>query len=139
MDKKIDLALMNAGGARDTTRFHAIDLDQEVEYTPDSTSVGDNITLLGFSGGLTLGYDDVRQQIVLRGPQGDVISPPSIYHIEYDMNVEHGSSGAPVFNSAGKVIAINYMLRGTSRYGILSKYIRDLLENRNTELISSGN
>ena len=68
--------------------------------------IGDSVRMVGYP------ERAGAQQIVLQFPSGDItnIQTPPLpdgYGISYDMTTVGGMSGAPVFNSAGKVIAVH--------------------------------
>lgn len=130
--KEVDLALLKTT-AIDTTKFHLIDLNTEVEYTPDSTHVGNPAHLIGFSGGLIYAYDQYQKAIQRTFQNGIISQPSSLFSLFYSIDTQSGASGSPVFNSHGDLIAVHYAGRGGAGYGILSKYIRDLITLKDIE------
>jgi len=134
-EPEIDLALLRSLSPIDTSRYHLINYNTEVEFESDSTKVANPVYLIGFSGGLVNSYAKYRDEINRIFQPGHVSSEPNNYYIEYGMNgVNRGSSGSPVFNSKGRLVAINS--RGVSNVtgqGVHARYLHKLVTGQNTD------
>lgn len=131
---EIDLALLRTMIPVDTGHYHLIN-NSEIEWESDSINTGGAAYLIGFSGGLMNSYTRYKDEIRRIFQPGSFSSEPDKYNVQYSMNgIQKGSSGSPVFNAKGKVIAINYRgLQNVSGEGILARYLRTLTSGYGTE------
>lgn len=131
-EQEVDLALLRVDVG--SSNYKMINPDTEIETNPDSLQ-GTNVVLLGYSGGLMVGYDNIKRKVRRTIQEGIISDDPSTYEIRYGIDTEGGSSGAPVFNKEQKIIAVHFAGRKSSGYGIPAKYIQDLLKHENVEEI----
>ena len=104
----VDLFLLR-GLRIDESRYHFISVNEEVEYYPTSNLEDlDEVLLIGFSGGVNIitTFDAFDKVITSESISGK-ISKITDQNISYDIGCLAGSSGSPVFNLDGKLIAIN--------------------------------
>jgi S1-C subfamily serine protease len=131
---EIDLALLRTLSDVDASKFYLINPVTEIETHPDSIKVPSDVYLIGFPGGLFLSYIKDKDNINRISLPGNISSDPGQYSVKYSMNGNtFGASGAPVFNSNGKLIAINY--RGQpniSGEGVLTEFLDELLRRNET-------
>ena len=85
--------------------------------------------MIGFNLGpqLALTKEGIKAQIT----KGEVTQDTDEDHFMYSIPSLHGSSGAPVINSRGKLVAVNYAgLSQTQNFnfGIKSEHLKKLLE-----------
>ena len=93
----------------DESKHHFISVTEEIEYYPSSNLEElDEVLLIGFSEKI-----DIRNKF---GEVNSFVTPESIsgklikindQRIDYNLDCLSGSSGSPVFNKEGKLIAIN--------------------------------
>lgn len=96
-----------------------------------------DITVLGYNAGIQLA--DIKNGIHPQPQQGKVTMKNEKYRIGYNASTLGGSSGAPVLNKKGQLVAINNSgLVNTQGYnfGVRTKYLYELLQevlgNKNT-------
>jgi S1-C subfamily serine protease len=95
---------------------------------------GSEIFMIGYPGGLSFAttrkalYREIENTL----SNGIISKTTDKYNIQYTLSTGSGSSGSPVFNQEGKVIAVNYAVSDIQgaliNYGIKSGYISDLLD-----------
>ena len=90
---------------------------------------GETLYMIGFNLGpqLALTKEGIKAQIT----KGEVTQDTDEDHFMYSIPSLHGSSGAPVINSRGKLVAVNYAgLSQTQNFnfGIKSEHLKKLLE-----------
>lgn len=88
-----------------------------------------DITVLGYNAGLTLA--DIKHGIHPQPQAGKVTIRTDEFRIGYNANTLGGSSGSPVFNKKGQLVAVNNSgLAGAQgyAYGIRTKYLKELLD-----------
>lgn len=134
-ESEVDLALLRVGNITNGAQYKLIEPTTEIKTTPDSLQ-GSPVVLLGYSGGLTVGYDNIRRKVNRTIQQGLISDSPSTYAIRYGIDTEGGSSGSPVFNDEEKLVAIHFAGRKNSGFGIPARYVTDLLKHENVVDIS---
>lgn len=88
-----------------------------------------DITVLGYNKGLQLA--DIKNGIHPQPQPGKVTIKNEEYRIGYNASTLGGSSGSPVLNKEGQLVAVNNSgLADTQgfNYGIRTKYLRELVE-----------
>lgn len=88
-----------------------------------------DITVLGYNAGIQLA--DIKNGIHPQPQRGKVTMKNEKYRIGYNASTLGGSSGAPVLNKKGQLVAINNSgLVNTQGYnfGVRTKYLYDLLQ-----------
>lgn len=99
-------------------------MDQEI---PDSY----DITVLGYNAGPGLQVLKHQDAIKPQAQHGKISNLSQKYRIGYDAPTLGGSSGSPVVNNQGELIAINNSgIQGTQgfNYGVRTKYLKELLD-----------
>lgn len=86
------------------------------------------ITVLGYNLGVELA--DIKNGIHPQAQTGKIISKNDKFNIGYSANVFPGSSGSPVYNKKGQLIAVNNsgFSQKAFAYGIRTKYLKELLD-----------
>lgn len=93
-----------------------------------SLPVGEKVFMIGFNNGLELGQttEGLKAQLT----QGEISQEAGQYRVLYSIPALKGSSGSPVIDQWGNLIAINYAGISSTQsfnYGILAKYLKDLI------------
>lgn len=99
-------------------------MDQEV---PDNY----DITVLGYNAGPGLQVLKHQDAIKPQAQHGKISNLSQKYRIGYDAPTLGGSSGSPVVNNKGELIAINNSgIQGTQgfNYGVRTKYLKELVD-----------
>ncbi|MFW5807653.1 MAG: S1 family peptidase [Spirochaetota bacterium] len=132
-DPDVDLALIQMQARTLPPHTGFIRESSLVKHTHDFKK-GSDIYMIGFPGGLSFAttrktlYREIENTL----SSGIISKISDKYNIQYTLSTGSGSSGSPVFNQHGKVIAVNYAvsdLQGALiNYGIKSGYIHDMLE-----------
>lgn len=89
------------------------------------------VTMMGYNMGplMSLTEDGMKIQVY----SGTISQNTDKYQIMYSIPSEHGSSGSPVVNERGELVAINYAgYNGTQSFnlGIRVQYLKELLEKK---------
>jgi len=139
-DKKIDLALIQTNdkmlpvGVGDVT-----DLLKENDDEHYGSTLQDNDTLKVTTPLYLIGYNygpdiaKTAQGIKVQLGQGEVTQESDQYRVLYSIPTLPGSSGSPVFNNKGKIVAINfsgYLIKENFNYGVLSSNLKDMVDKR---------
>ena len=99
-------------------------MDQEV---PDNY----DITVLGYNAGPGLQVLKHQDAIKPQAQHGKISNLSQKYRIGYDAPTLGGSSGSPVVNNQGELVAINNSgIQGTQgfSYGVRTKYLKELID-----------
>jgi S1-C subfamily serine protease len=101
----------------------------------DTLKVSTPLYLIGYNYGPEIANTTDGRKVQLT--KGEVTQENDKYRVLYSIPALPGSSGSPVFNSYGKVVAIHYcglQNNNSFNYGILSYYLRDMMNSsRNLE------
>ncbi len=131
----VDLALLKCNENSNIKNYTQIDLNAVLNTTQQATTDGEEVFILGFSGGFQNTYDSklkVIERLLNYGP----VSNRSRYRMNYNMSNARGSSGSPIFNSCGELVAVHYAsssTQETNQYGILSEFIVEMFNEENFE------
>lgn len=104
------------------------DTKEENGNTKKDVKVGKKLYMIGYNLGPTLALTD--QGVKAQVTSGEVSQNTDDSKIMYTIPTLNGSSGSPVINQYGKLVAINFAgLKGTQNfnYGIKAKHLKKLL------------
>lgn len=126
-----DLAIIQIKKKQDIPKeafiFNVPEKDLMDEKIPDNYE----ITVLGYNAGTRL--QDMKSQngIKPQAQHGKVSKNDHKYQIQYDAPTIGGSSGSPVINKQGQLVAINNAGVGGTQgfnFGVRTKYLKELLD-----------
>lgn len=138
-DRKVDLAIIQMDSGKTPAGVGAItDLiinNDEDHYgttlkNNDVLKVTTPLYLIGFNYGEEIANtsDGIKVQL----SKGEVTQESDQYRVLYSVPMLPGSSGSPVFNKKGQIVAINYCgytSKDNFNYGILSSHLRYMIEH----------
>lgn len=96
----------------------------------DNLAIGDALYMIGYNAGVELGY--TKKGILSQLTKGAVTQHPDGERVLYDIATVQGSSGSPVLNAKGELVAVNFAKYARSdnfNLGIPLKAIRAFLRN----------
>lgn len=111
--------------------LYFIDLKNDLNTDMACISIGDETTILGYSGGITSGYSYEKGDIDYQISKGNISKAPSNFEITYNILTTGGSSGSPIFNESGKLIAIHYAKQELKGLGIPINFLLDVINHNN--------
>jgi S1-C subfamily serine protease len=125
-DDNIDLAIIQTKDKRLPTDVNEpISLDDIT--SSGQVKVGEDVALMGYNWGPLIANSDKGLRV--QKTDGKISQESDGIRVLYSIPSLAGSSGSPVFNKAGKLVAINYAGYSTTQsfnYGILAKYLKSL-------------
>jgi pSer/pThr/pTyr-binding forkhead associated (FHA) protein len=136
-DQSIDIAVLSC--QLDQNDRYYISLTNDFENDLNKVEVGDETTILGYSGGMASGFEIDKSIIEYQTSSRSISKTPSEFNITYDIPTSGGSSGSPIFDEYGKVIAIHYARQGVKGLGVPIKHLKSVLEFDNTAKKGSNN
>lgn len=91
-----------------------------------------DITVLGYNAGFGLQDMDLQDGIKPQAQHGKITNRSEKYRVGYDAPIYHGSSGSPVINKRGQLVAVNnsgVSITQGFNYGVRTKYLKELLDD----------
>lgn len=130
--KENDVAIIQIKKKQDVPKdafiFTVPEKDLMDEKIPDDYE----ITVLGYNAGVNLQDMKLLEGLKPQAQHGKITRNSEKYRIQYDAPTLGGSSGSPVINKQGQLVAINNSgIGGTQgfNYGVRTKYLKELLDN----------
>lgn len=125
-DKDVDLALLQLTSG--TTPENAYVFDAFA--AEDDLAIGDPLYMIGYNAGVEISY--TKKGILSQLTKGAITQKPDGERVLYDIATVQGSSGSPVLNAKGELVAVNFAKYARSdnfNLGIPLKVIRKFLTN----------
>ena len=97
---------------------------------PDEIHEGDDVLIVSFPRADERATDNADKKLKASFLPGKVSQIKDQYDVQYNSFTEHGTSGAPVFNQRGQLIAVNWGSRGEGNnydLGTIATHLRALL------------
>ena len=111
--------------------LYYIDLKSDVNTDMNCINIGDDTAILGYSGGITSGYSYEKGDIDYQMSRGTISKAPSNFEVTYDIPTLGGSSGSPIFDDNGKLIAIHFAKQQLKGLGVPIKFLLDVINFNN--------
>jgi S1-C subfamily serine protease len=80
---------------------------KKIDWTGNGANQGEPAALIGFPYGVSLAFDDTSSNIVRTSMSAGIFSKVSSDRIQFDGFTVGGSSGSPIFNATGEVVAVH--------------------------------
>jgi pSer/pThr/pTyr-binding forkhead associated (FHA) protein/S1-C subfamily serine protease len=80
---------------------------KKVDWNASGANQGEAAALIGFPYGVELAFDDTASQVVRTSMSAGIFSKVAPDRIQFDGFTVGGSSGSPIFNAAGEVVAVH--------------------------------
>ena len=125
-DEAVDIAVLVTNV--DVSVEDYLDLDKTSNTNLEIVEVGDQTTILGYSGGLITGFEVDNGLLDYQVADGKISKGPTRFNIVYNATTSGGSSGSPVFDENGKLIAVHYAAQGLKGLGIPVQHVFDVLD-----------
>jgi serine protease Do len=122
----IDLAVIQTNDKKTPSEAGSVVDISSVETAP--LKVGDDVTMIGYNMGPQLANS--KNGLMVQKTDGKISQESNDNRVLYSIPSLHGSSGSPVFNSNGKLVAVNYAgldITQSFNYGILAKHLKTVL------------
>lgn len=126
-----DLAIIQIKKKQDIPSDAFIFTIPEVDIMDGDIPDNYEVTVLGYNAGGELQDMDLQEGIKPQAQHGKVTDRSKKYRIGYDAPTLGGSSGSPVVNNNGELVAINNSGLSTTQgfnYGVRTKHLKELLE-----------
>lgn len=126
-----DLAVVQISKKQDIPTDAFVFTVPEVDLMDQDVPDNYEITVLGYNAGPGLQVLKHQDAIKPQAQHGKISNLSQKYRIGYDAPTLGGSSGSPVVNNQGELIAINNSgIQGTQgfNYGVRTKYLKELLD-----------
>lgn len=129
--KENDLAIIQIKKKQDIPTDAFIYTVPEKDLMDDKIPDDYEITVLGYNAGDDLQDMKLQEGIKPQAQHGKITNTSEKYRIGYDAPTIGGSSGSPVINKQGQLVAINNSGVGGTQgfnYGVRTKYLKELLD-----------
>lgn len=133
-----DLAIIQIKKKQDIPHGAFIFTIPEVDLMDGDVPDNYDVTVLGYNAGGNLQDMDLQEGIKPQAQHGKITNTSEKYRVGYDAPIIGGSSGSPVINNKGELVAINNSGLGITQgfnYGVRTKYLKELLD----QLKKTGN
>jgi pSer/pThr/pTyr-binding forkhead associated (FHA) protein/S1-C subfamily serine protease len=80
---------------------------KKVDWNASGANQGEPAALIGFPYGVELAFDDTSSQVVRTSMSAGIFSKVGSDRIQFDGFTVGGSSGSPIFNASGEVVAVH--------------------------------
>ncbi len=124
-----DLALLQISKKQDIPADAFVFTVPEVDLMDSELPDNYEITVLGFNSGMSMQSAD--GPIKPQAQHGKITKNSEKYRVQYDAQIVGGSSGSPVFNKDGVLVAVNnsrFVPSQGFNWGVRTKYLRELLD-----------
>src|SRR5215831_9900532 len=118
-DDNIDLAIIQT---KDKKLPADVESPISVDNESDAIKVGDDVSIIGYNWGPLIANSD--KGLHVQKTDGKISQESDGTRVLYSIPTLAGSSGSPVFDKSGKLVAVNYAGYNTTQgfnYGILAK------------------
>lgn len=133
-----DLAIIQIKNKQNIPQGAFIFTIPEVDLMDGDVPDNYDVTVLGYNAGGSLQDMELQEGIKPQAQHGKITNTSEKYRVGYDAPTIGGSSGSPVVNNKGELVAINNSGLGMTQgfnYGVRTKYLKELLD----QLKKTGN
>ena len=133
-----DLAIIQIKNKQNIPQGAFIFTIPEVDLMDGDVPDNYDVTVLGYNAGGSLQDMELQEGIKPQAQHGKITNTSEKYRVGYDAPTIGGSSGSPVVNNKGELVAINNSGLGMTQgfnYGVRTKYLKELLD----QLKKAGN
>ncbi len=125
---EIDIAILQTKDKKLPQNITSVIKIDESKLKED-LKVNDKVYMIGYNWGTEIAKSN--QGIQVQMTQGTISQNPSEFRVLYSIPTLPGSSGSPILDQRGNLVAINYLgISGSQsfNYGILGKYLIEMLK-----------